>query len=140
VDVGPAGVTIQGTTVLINSGGAAGSSAISGSPSDPVAPDETGTTISGEDTVYAPVAERAVTPEEAEPPEEAEEADHWIEIELVDQDDQPVAGERYRITLPGGSVEQGNLDQNGYARVDGIEPGTCEITFPDLDRDAWVRI
>jgi len=36
VDIGPAGVTIQGTMVLINSGGAAGS----GSGSSPTAPQD----------------------------------------------------------------------------------------------------
>jgi len=37
VDIGPSGVTIQGTMVLINSGGAAGSG--SGSSPDKTAPD-----------------------------------------------------------------------------------------------------
>jgi type VI secretion system secreted protein VgrG len=36
VDIGPAGVTIQGTMVLINSGGAAGT----GTPANPTAPDD----------------------------------------------------------------------------------------------------
>lgn len=39
VDIGPAGVTISGTMVLINSGGAAGSGSGS-SPDDPQAPDK----------------------------------------------------------------------------------------------------
>jgi type VI secretion system secreted protein VgrG len=40
VDIGPAGVTIQGTMVLINSGGAAGSGSGSSptAPKDPAAP------------------------------------------------------------------------------------------------------
>ena len=38
VDIGPTGVTIQGTMVLINSGGAAGSGSGS-SPKDPKDPD-----------------------------------------------------------------------------------------------------
>jgi hypothetical protein len=45
---------------------------------------------------------------------------------------------KYRITLPDGeTVAEGTLDDKGFARVDGIEPGTCKITFPDLDKDAW---
>jgi len=41
VDIGPSGVTIQGTMVLINSGGAAGSGTPSQpkDPKDPAAPD-----------------------------------------------------------------------------------------------------
>jgi type VI secretion system secreted protein VgrG len=62
----------------------------------------------------------------------------WIEIEMVDEEDQPVTGQRYEITLPDGeTVASGTLDHKGFARVDGIDPGTCQITFPDLDKDAW---
>jgi hypothetical protein len=61
----------------------------------------------------------------------------FIEIELVDEDGNPVAGQFYEIVLPDGSVAEGELDGDGQARVDGIDPGSCQITFPDLDKDAW---
>jgi hypothetical protein len=62
----------------------------------------------------------------------------WIEIELVDKKDKPVPGEAYRVTLPDGTtVATGTLDEKGYARVDGIDPGTCKITFPKLEKQAW---
>lgn len=61
----------------------------------------------------------------------------WIEIELVGEDKKPIPGERYRITLPDGSVAEGTLDEKGFARVEGFEPGSCMVTFPDLDQDAW---
>lgn len=61
----------------------------------------------------------------------------WIEIELVGEDDKPVAGEKYRVTLPDGSVDEGTLDQNGWVRVAGFDKGSCKITFPDLDKGAW---
>jgi hypothetical protein len=64
----------------------------------------------------------------------------WIEIELLDLDDSPVAGERYRLVLPGGAIREGRLDDKGLARVDGLDPGTCQVVFPDLDRDAWTRL
>ena len=48
-------------------------------------------------------------------------------------------GERYRIELPDGSTAEGTLDEKGQARVEGIEPGNCKITFPDLDQDAWEK-
>jgi len=70
--------------------------------------------------------------------EEKEEKKSWIEIELVDEEDHPVPGERYLVTLPDGeTVAEGTLDEKGRARVDGIEPGTCKITFPELDASAW---
>lgn len=77
------------------------------------------------------------------PPQSAEEAatkTSWIEVEMVDMADQPVAGEQYEIELPDGSVASGTLDQRGFVRVDGIEPGTCKIRFPRLDRRAWEKI
>jgi hypothetical protein len=44
------------------------------------------------------------------------------------------------VTLPDGTVHEGSLDHNGFARVDGIEnPGSCDITFPELDDGAWDR-
>src|SRR5580658_5375595 len=61
----------------------------------------------------------------------------WIAIKLVDEQNDPVPGEPYSITLPDGSVAEGTLDENGFARVDGIEPGTCQITFPQRDTEAW---
>lgn len=61
----------------------------------------------------------------------------WIEIELVGEDDKPIAGERYRVTLPDGSVDEGALDHNGWKRIEGFAPGSCQVTFPELDQDAW---
>ena len=61
----------------------------------------------------------------------------WIEILLVGEDDAPVPGEQFRITLPDGRVREGELDGNGSARMDDIDPGSCQITFPNLDKDAW---
>ncbi len=78
------------------------------------------------------------------PPQTAEEREKkksWIEIELVDEEKKPIPGEKYRITLPDGeTVSEGTLDEKGFARVDGIEPGTCQITFPELDKEAWEKV
>jgi hypothetical protein len=72
--------------------------------------------------------------------EEKKQKTSWIEIEMMDEENQPVPGMAYRITLPDGeTVAEGTLDDKGFARVDGIEPGTCKITFPDLDKDAWEK-
>ena len=70
--------------------------------------------------------------------EENKDKKSWIEIELVDQDNKPVPGERYRVTLPdGATLAEGTLDEKGFARVDGIDPGTCKVTFPNLDKSSW---
>lgn len=63
---------------------------------------------------------------------------HWIEIELFDEDGNPVPGEPYRITLPDGTnVASGTLDDKDWARVDHIDPGTCRVTFPNRDKQVW---
>jgi hypothetical protein len=65
----------------------------------------------------------------------------WIEIQLLDEADQPVRGQRYEILMPDKSVQRGTLNYLGKARVDGITlGGDCLIRFPDLDADAWERI
>jgi hypothetical protein len=58
----------------------------------------------------------------------------FIEIELVDQ-----SGRRFptrlRVTLPDGTGRQPAFD--GFVRIDGLEPGTCDIEFPDIDGREW---
>jgi hypothetical protein len=56
----------------------------------------------------------------------------WIGIQLLDERGRPMAKEHYRIELPDGSIIDGTLDPQGCARHDGIDPGTCFVTFPDL--------
>ncbi len=64
----------------------------------------------------------------------------WIEIKLVDEQGDPVPGEPYSVTLPDGeSVAAGTLDDKGFVRIDGIDPGTCQITFPQRDTEAWKK-
>jgi hypothetical protein len=63
----------------------------------------------------------------------------WVEISLIGEDGSPIPGARYRIQLPDGSVREGALDAAGLCRIDAIDPGSCVVTFPDLDQDAWVK-
>lgn len=68
---------------------------------------------------------------------EEEKKQSWIEIELLDDRNEPIPGEKYRITVSDGRVAEGTLDENGWARVEGFEPGECKVSFPDLDKDVW---
>jgi hypothetical protein len=61
----------------------------------------------------------------------------WISIELLDADDKPVADERYLIRLPDAARMGGRLGRDGRARIDGIVPGTCQVSFPDIDAREW---
>jgi hypothetical protein len=78
--------------------------------------------------------------EEAQEEKEEEKKTSWIEIELVGEDDEPIPGENYKITLPDDSVAEGTLDEKGFARVEGFGKGTCKVSFPDLDKEAWEKI
>ena len=78
-------------------------------------------------------------PPTEEEKEEKKEELSWIEIKLVDEEDEPVPGEKYKITLSDDSVIEGTLDGNGFARHDGIPKGNCKVTFPDLDKEAWEK-
>ncbi|MEP1444682.1 MAG: hypothetical protein ABJK37_01035 [Paraglaciecola sp.] len=74
---------------------------------------------------------------ENQTPEQQKENTSWIEIEMLDEEDAPVSGEKYEIELPDGSIAKGTLDGNGFARVDGVKPGECKVSFPELDKEAW---
>jgi type VI secretion system secreted protein VgrG len=149
IDISPAGVSIQGTMVLINSGGAAGSGP-GASPAPPTKtkvaeiadnakPGSLGESFKTQRAAMSPTeAAAANAPRHNSKSEENKDKKSWIEIVLVDQDDKPVPGEAYRITLPDGTtLAEGTLDDKGFAREDGIDPGTCKVTFPNLDKESW---
>ena len=62
---------------------------------------------------------------------------HWIELELVGEDDAPIVGEPYRVTLGDASVIEGRTGKTGIVRIEGIDPGQCQVSFPALDQAAW---
>lgn len=63
----------------------------------------------------------------------------WIEIVLVDKNNNPVAGETYKCVLPDNRVKIGTLDAKGFARIEGIQPGTCQVSFPNRDGRSWEK-
>ena len=63
----------------------------------------------------------------------------WIEIQLVDEEGNPIAGERYILKITDGSTREGTLDAEGKTAVRGIDPGTCTLRFPDLDAREYKR-
>lgn len=60
---------------------------------------------------------------------------HQIEIQVRDALERPAVGVYYEIALPDGARRSGTTDADGMIRIDDIEqPGDCELTFPDVDR------
>ena len=84
---------------------------------------------------------------ERAPEDEGSEADEaavaneptWIEIELEDDTGEPAAGVRYSVILPDRKIQEGTLDEKGFARLDlaGVPAGECSVSFPDLDASVW---
>ncbi|MBC2695371.1 MAG: type VI secretion system tip protein VgrG [Desulfobacteraceae bacterium] len=147
ITIDSSGVTISGSSVNFNEGGSAlsGSAGSSVAPLAPLEAEAAGSASPGMDPKEE-AAQNAPWHQEHPKPEKftikdgqaAPEKKSWIEIELVDEDDQPIAGERYRITLPDGTtIAQGTTGSDGVARVSGIDPGTCKVTFPDLDESLF---
>ena len=49
----------------------------------------------------------------------------------------PEVLEHHHIKLPDGSIASGTTDEKGKAKITNIDAGNCEITFPNLDQEAW---
>ena len=140
---------VGGPLVNINSGSGppvGPVTAMATSPEAPEPPASADDSTPGQDTTYtgsgqlvaAEPAEQ-VAGYEVEPTEVEERETTWIDIELVDEEGEPVPGERYRVVDSAGTVKEGSLDANGRAHVTGIAPGQCEIYFPNLDQTAVMR-
>jgi hypothetical protein len=62
---------------------------------------------------------------------------HAIEIAVVNALDQPAVGVFYQLVQPDGRTRTGTTDGAGMIKIDDIEqPGDCQLTFPDVDRQA----
>lgn len=81
--------------------------------------------------------ESAVTPSQLAKKLREEKEQHWIEIELVDEDGVGIPNEAYLIVTPDKQEFKGKTDGDGWARLDKIVEGQCKISFPNLDKDAW---
>jgi hypothetical protein len=98
----------------------------------PFAPSQPAIQGSGQAKTATEVAEKDEEEEQATPTA-VEQRTSWIEIKLIDEESSPIMGEKYRIVLPDGSITEGQLDSDGKARIEGINPGTCKVSFPGLN-------
>jgi type VI secretion system secreted protein VgrG len=138
ITINSGGVFIKGSTVFINSGGAAlGLPALeSGSTTSPDAPGgalQPGETKATENPAGSTPGGENTHDENAE---ENKDKTHWIEVELKDESGAPVIGESCEITLPNGKKATKSTDKNGLIRVNKIDPGNCTVRWIDLDQEA----
>ncbi|MBA3548958.1 MAG: hypothetical protein H0T76_20950 [Nannocystis sp.] len=67
-------------------------------------------------------------------------ATHWVEIYLVDGDNEGIPGQRYLVISADGRQYRGYTDSLGSARITRLPPGTCQVSFPDLDAGACQQV
>lgn len=84
-----------------------------------------------------PVEDAVPPPENPTGLPEKKEKDHFITIELIGENGEPIPNELCRITTSDGTVIERETDSAGKVHEYGIVEGDCEIEFPDLDKDAW---
>lgn len=148
--IGSSGIYITGSMVYINSGSGPPVPPTSVAGMSPGAAQDAGvaeSTQPGKDTRYsgpgAPPPTLPALPEvpghefPGEEPTPVQTAK--IEIELVDEADKPIPGEPYEIITPDGKTRRGVTDSNGRARITNIAPGQCQVRFPRLDSESWIK-
>lgn len=63
-------------------------------------------------------------------PRETSEQPTWVEIKVVSESGESLAGLSYTVTLPNGTQQQGTLDDTQTIRVENIrDPGDAKISF-----------
>lgn len=141
IAISAAGVDIQGPMTKINSGGAqqSGKAGALVAPLAAIEPFAALTAVAGKAMEAGPLGEvRKGKPPEPLPDHKPDpDKTHWIEIELLDEAGKPVPSEAVRVELPDGTVSTGTTNDKGVYRVAGIDPGNCQVSFPDLDEKAW---
>lgn len=60
--------------------------------------------------------------------------DHWLELNLHYPNLEPVSGAAYRVIFSDGSQAEGNLDEEGFARLEGIPPGPAKVYYGEDPR------
>jgi len=60
-----------------------------------------------------------------------------VEFQLVDSDDRPYPGQRYRIEFEDESVLEGVAGKDGKVKLTGVPKGGYKLSFPDLDAHMW---
>ncbi len=82
-----------------------------------------------------PAIEKEEEPEDEKKNEELD----WIEIHLVDMDDQPITHEPMEILTPDGTSRKASTNAAGVLRLDNLDSGDCEIHFTKRDKESIKR-
>jgi hypothetical protein len=121
--------------VLINSGGAAGTGTAVGI-CPPAAPEDPAKADDDKPGSKMKLEKQSVERKNKKPKKDPTKKS-WVIVGLDDEAGKPVTGESFELWQGGKLISSGTLDNKGRARVSGIDPGSYDLTFPDLDKDAW---
>jgi len=62
----------------------------------------------------------------------------WIDIKLVDENNEPIPGARFQILRPDGTLlGERFLGEDGCGGFENIDDLDYRVCFPDLDQEAW---
>lgn len=81
-------------------------------------------------------------PDQPKPPSSRPPGDRprtaWIEIAIF-VGDEPLAHEPVAIAEEGSTPRTFKTNDEGFVRVEGLEPGMCDVSFPRADGREWAR-
>jgi hypothetical protein len=63
--------------------------------------------------------------------------EHWVEVMLVNEEGEGVPQIKCIVIAADKQQYVGLTDTLGIFRVDGLVPGTCQVSFPELDAGGW---
>ena len=66
-----------------------------------------------------------------------EPSDTWIEVLVVDDANQPMAGVEYEIELSDGRVQRGRTSEHGILRYEDLPDGSCKVRLLSVDGRGW---
>lgn len=83
--------------------------------------------------IFAPPAPRREGP----PQPQRTDTDHYVVVQALDPDGQPVPGVRLELLIAGGEVRSAQTGSDGYARVERIQAGRVVVRVLGVDGSAW---
>lgn len=60
----------------------------------------------------------------------------WIEVQIQYEDGSPFDGS-YAVLLPNGRKTEGTPNADGLVRIEDVDPGSCKLSFSQLDASVW---
>jgi type VI secretion system secreted protein VgrG len=137
IDINPAGITISGTPfVFINSPGGAAGKGTEVNVCTPTKPEEAAEADNDKPGRKMQLEKQSFERKKNKTKEDPKKKS-WVIVGLDDEEGKPVTGEPFQLWQGDTLISSGTLNNKGRRKVNGIDPGSYDLTFPKLDKDAW---